>query len=1064
MAVQRERVAASIAEFERLAGDRAALDPIAAPMLTIWVGRTHRTSCDYPLPTELEPALYAPSWAPLATMPFAHRCPIPRTLRLPPRDEPPPDLPLPQAPVSCWDCIEADAAAQIRDHWQRLERWHCDQSGRRPPARAWSSSAIKLPWRRAIEAGCTLDFRGGKGAWLRPNELARDAIMSREVAAQYFADYPHQRLVGMCLDGVSYQAPLPPQIVLTPNLFSMYATAGGIEAVRDEVLKHTERGFRARALPRMLPTIPFRTDPVGCAERKDDPLRPRVLCDSGSPRRALVTADTGEPVPARNDAAGPMRHHSSDLNPKWYTEVKPTLADAARNAAIIGYVACSLGAAPLTFSFDFKYFFHQLVLASHELAASGSLVPERAREAGASDTLVAIVTSVMAMGIAPASNVAQDLANALMWRLLSFTDAALRPFVSARLRDTPPFARLWTQRRRLAHDAYGTQARLVDGVQYTDDALLQSACAAAGVELLAQFAHIVGPTHRWADCPFDARHLAVSVAQGVARASNAASVPRLHGLNLEAAKAEKLFGGHAAPWTGGVTSSAFGAMWITRAKLLRTADNAAQLLDGRMCVADYRSFVGFVISLNALRQRERYDTSGLHSPLHDSAELGRGPTTLVRCSGKGRHNFRRRWTAISKRILDSPGVSVLVACGLHDPAPALTPLLRWEVSLDASGDDAPSPGLGTFLYGKWQHVPTSSDPRLGCLSIAHLEALAAGLGLLLAFAVLRGVGALDLVTDALASYLAYKSDAHSLTLVAIHECVLSTPEYRELSGRGSLRVVHRWGELNVGGDYASRLKTAELTELCATLRLDERRLELSPRQLEWLDCATSAAYATLRTADPSQEGGDAQFYAPRSSPRVQLARPTAPPAATAPFRSNKPIPAWPLPKKEAPGARPETAVRPRSPDPNPPGRAGTDAHDPPPAAKQLRRCGVCGQLGHNRRTCSVKPPRRCSVCSQPGHNARTCARRQTRLKAEQHSDDARPGAPPAAPTPPAPSSSTPKANEAIVYTLGMRVHTPPEARPPDDDIARIRALQTATAVTASTECRLLRRLVRPRSR
>ena len=332
---------------------------------------------------------------------------------------------------------------------------------------AWSANAIREPWRRCVLAGYTLDFRGDAGEWLPPTSLARESIMDRGVAAQYFEHYPHQRLLGMCLDGVSYQAPLPPAIVLTPNLFSMYATAGGIDAVREEVLKHTERGFRSRAAHRMLPTIPFRTEPVGCAERKDDPLRPRVLCDSGAPRKELLTTDTEEAIPSRNGAAGPMRHCPSDPDPKWFTEVKPTLLDAARNAAILGYIAHSLGAAPLSFSFDFKYFFHQLVLAAHELAASGSLVPERAREAGASETLVAIVTSVMAMGVAPASNVAQDLANALMWRLLSFTDAALRPYIRARCAANPAFAAIWAQRTSLAHDAYGPQARLVDGIQYT---------------------------------------------------------------------------------------------------------------------------------------------------------------------------------------------------------------------------------------------------------------------------------------------------------------------------------------------------------------------------------------------------------------------------------------------------------------------------------------------------------------------------------------------------------------------------------------------------------------------
>lgn len=120
----------------------------------------------------------------------------------------------------------------ILDHWRRLEKWHLDQSRARPAVRAWSALAIQEPWRGAVLQGYTLDFRGGAGTWLHPDAMARKPIMAREVARQYFAAYPHQRLVGMCLTGVSYQAPLPLAIVLTPNLFSMYATSGGIDAVR----------------------------------------------------------------------------------------------------------------------------------------------------------------------------------------------------------------------------------------------------------------------------------------------------------------------------------------------------------------------------------------------------------------------------------------------------------------------------------------------------------------------------------------------------------------------------------------------------------------------------------------------------------------------------------------------------------------------------------------------------------------------------------------------------------------------------------------------------------------
>ena len=325
---------------------------------------------------------------------------------------------------------------------------------------------------------------------------------------------------------------------------------------------------------------------MGCAERKDDILRPRVLCDSGAPRNTLRTYDTGELVHSRNECAGPMRHQPGEANPKWHTEVKPRLEDAAVNLAVLGHLAALCDTTPLVFVFDFMYFFHQFVLAAHELAASGSLVPERAREAGAPDTLVAVATSVMAMGVAPASNVAQDLANALMWRLLACLDAASAPHVARLRRKYPEFDEAWRTRQQLAHDAYSSQARLASALDYMDDAMLGAMGPVISYLLLSEFARMIAPRHMWAGCALDRvldeRRLAASVADSLARASVGASIPRLHGLGLEAAGPQKLWGGHAAPWTGAVLSGAYGAMWITHAKLLRTHASAQRLLAGEM--------------------------------------------------------------------------------------------------------------------------------------------------------------------------------------------------------------------------------------------------------------------------------------------------------------------------------------------------------------------------------------------------------------------------------------------------------------------------------------------------
>ena len=162
----------------------------------------------------------------------------------------------------------------------------------------------------------------------------------------------------------------------------------------------------------------------------------------------------------------------TQTDPKWFHEKKPRIRDAAHNAAIIAYLAHLLGGVALAFVFDFKVFFHQFVLAAHELWASGALVPEQLPDGKVSEHLVCVVTLVMAMGVSPASNVAQDMANALMHRLLACFDAASVPYVALLRRKYPRFDAAWRTRLQLAHDAYGTQARLASALDYTDDALL----------------------------------------------------------------------------------------------------------------------------------------------------------------------------------------------------------------------------------------------------------------------------------------------------------------------------------------------------------------------------------------------------------------------------------------------------------------------------------------------------------------------------------------------------------------------------------------------------------------
>lgn len=215
--------------------------------------------------------------------------------------------------------------------------------------------------------------------------------------------------------------------------------------------------------------------------------------DEGFPHSGHTTCDSGEAVfIARNDSARPMRPEvENDPAPKWFKEDKPRIRDAAHNSLILAYVAQLTGGACLTFVFDFKYFFHQFVRAVHELWASGALVPKLLPEGKVSSHLVCVVTTVMAMGVSPASNVAQDIANMFMWKLLRLVDLAGAEHARELCRRFPRFARVWRMRQCMPHEDYGTQARLVDGLMYTDDARLDAATPDIGVELLVQFAHMI---------------------------------------------------------------------------------------------------------------------------------------------------------------------------------------------------------------------------------------------------------------------------------------------------------------------------------------------------------------------------------------------------------------------------------------------------------------------------------------------------------------------------------------------------------------------------------------------
>ena len=117
------------------------------------------------------------------------------------------------------------------------------------------------------------------------------------------------------------KACLAPQIVLTPNLFSLYEL-GGARAAQMQVADMVANDWIGVFAD--IPSVPLRVISRGeVAKNGTDELR--GIVDQGQPRKPLSTVD-GEPVEA--------------LNPKtkladWSHEDKDTLENAAFNGCIV---------------------------------------------------------------------------------------------------------------------------------------------------------------------------------------------------------------------------------------------------------------------------------------------------------------------------------------------------------------------------------------------------------------------------------------------------------------------------------------------------------------------------------------------------------------------------------------------------------------------------------------------------------------------------------------------------------------------------------------------------------
>ena len=490
--------------------EAAAREPRLADAILCWrekVSTAHDIS-----PPAIVTALGREPPASLAAEPFRYRCTIPKT---PPVEvqgmAPRWPVGVPR-PTSMLDTYSPQARKEVRAQLNAVEQWNAARVRGaimpRPDHKSWSDKA-RLPWFQ----GHVLWERDGRCDIIDRRLPAARVRMHREAVLWMLRDFPHRQLVSFLVHGVTLHDDLPLQTSIAANLLSFYEVKGGPDAVAEEMHGLKERGWylssagMAAAAENASPlqsarllTSPARINPRGAVPRKDlGP--PRGVAELGHPRRETFTVDTGEIVTSVNVATS--AESSAAAGDEFWArkEVKPRPGDLMFNLLILRAMGNLMrsavgGTAPATLLilFDYKYFFHALAYMAGEVWKTGCAVPAREATGKASRTRLDVLSElVLAMGWTQASKIAQDFGNALMWLLLLAVDVALAPHI-AELRETSSaFDAMWRGRVALDHDDYGTQARIVTALQYTDDSVKACLGSVATVTTIVEFCRMIGP-------------------------------------------------------------------------------------------------------------------------------------------------------------------------------------------------------------------------------------------------------------------------------------------------------------------------------------------------------------------------------------------------------------------------------------------------------------------------------------------------------------------------------------------------------------------------------------------